>query len=58
MEKMKRGRPKSKEPIRTKNINFRVTEEELKRVHKICVEHDVRYIDVFLKGLEHWSKKE
>lgn len=57
MEKRKLGRPKSKEPIRDKNINFRVTESELEKIIKICNDNNIRYIDVFLKGLEYWSNK-
>lgn len=57
MEKLRRGRPKSKEPVRDKNINFRVTEKEYEDIQKICFENDIRYIDVFLKGLEFWSRK-
>ena len=58
MEKMRRGRPKSKEPIRDKNINFRVSEKEYNDIQNICNENDIRYIDVFLKGLDFWSKKQ
>lgn len=55
MEKRKVGRPKSKEPTRNRNINFRVSDSELENIIKICNENDIRYIDVFLKGLEYWS---
>ena len=56
MENKKLGRPKAKNP-RKENINFRVTESELKEAQKICVENDIRYVDIFLKGLESWSHK-
>lgn len=58
MEKRKIGRPKAKGPVRNKNINFRVTEEELEKIIKICNDNDIRYIDVFLKGLEFWNNLE
>lgn len=58
MEKRKVGRPKSKEPTRTKNINFRVSESELENIIEICNRNDIRYIDVFFKGLEYWSDNE
>ena len=57
MEKMRRGRPKSKEPKRDKNINFRVTEQELQEIQQICIENDLIYLDIFKKGLEYWSRK-
>lgn len=57
MEKMKRGRPKSKEPIRDKRLSIKVTAEELERIQKVCIENDLRYIDVVMKGLEFWSNK-
>lgn len=57
MEQIRRGRPKSKEPIRDKRLSIKVTAEELARVQDICVKHDIRYIDVVLKGLDYWSQK-
>ena len=57
MEGPKRGRRKSPNPTKNKNINFRVTEKEAELAQEVCIEHDIRYIDIFLKGLEHWSKK-
>lgn len=57
MEKMKRGRPKSKEPIRDKRLSVKVTQAELEQIQKICIENDLRYIDVIMKGLEFWSDK-
>ena len=56
MENKKLGRPKLKNP-RKENINFRVTESELKEAQKVCIENDIRYVDIFLKGLEFWSRK-
>lgn len=56
VENKKLGRPKLKNP-RKENINFRVTESELKEAQKVCVENDIRYVDIFLKGLEFWSRK-
>lgn len=57
MEKMKRGRPKSKKPTRDRNINFRVSDKEYEEIQRICNSNDIRYIDVFLKGLEFWTTK-
>ena len=57
MEEPKRGRRKSPNPTRNKNINFRVTEKEAEHAMEVCIEHDIRYVDIFLKGLEFWSKK-
>lgn len=54
---MKRGRPKSKEPIRDKRLSIRVTTDELDRLQKICIDNNIQYIDVVLKGLEYWSQK-
>jgi regulator of PEP synthase PpsR (kinase-PPPase family) len=56
MEQIRRGRPKVKDP-RNQNVNFRVTETELKQAQDICIKHDIRYIDIFLKGLDYWSQK-
>lgn len=56
MEKTKLGRPKVKNP-RSQNINFRVTEQELKEAQEICIKNDIRYVDIFLKGIEFWSRK-
>jgi len=56
VEKKKLGRPKAKNP-RNENINFRVTESELKEAQKVCIENDIRYVDIFIKGLEFWSNK-
>lgn len=55
MEKRKPGRPKSNLPTRNKNINFRVTLDELEKAIRICNFHNIRYVDVFLKGLENWT---
>lgn len=57
MEKMRRGRPKSKEPIRDKRLSVKVTAIELEEIQKVCVENDLRYIDIIKKGLEYWSQK-
>ena len=57
MESKRLGRPKSKQPVRDKNINFRVSLSELNHIQKICNDNDLRYIDIFFKGLEHWSIK-
>lgn len=56
MEGRKRGRPKSKNP-RNKHISFPVTEGELKRAQEIADKHGLTYVEIFLKGLEHWSGK-
>lgn len=57
MEQMKRGRPKSKEPTRNKHLAIRVSTPELEELQKVCIKHDIRYIDVLLKGVEYWSRK-
>ena len=54
---MKRGRPKSSEPIRDKRLSIKVTSKELEEIQKVCIENDIRYIDVVMKGLEFWSDK-
>ena len=56
MEK-KLGRRKSPEPTRNKNINFRVSEKELEKARELCLTDDIRYVDIFLKGLEVLSQK-
>ena len=53
---MRRGRPKSKEPIRDKRLSIKVTSDELEKIQKVCIENDLRYIDVVMKGLENWSR--
>ena len=58
MEGPKRGRRKSPNPIKEKRINFRVTEKELEHAQEVCIKNDIRYIHVFLKGLEYWSQKQ
>ena len=58
MEKLKRGRPKSKLPIRDKRLSIKVTSNELVTIQDICLKNDIRYIDVVMKGLEYWSKVE
>lgn len=57
MEKMKRGRPKSKESIRDRRLSIKVTAEELAEIRAVCIKHDIRYIDVIKKGLEYWFNK-
>jgi regulator of PEP synthase PpsR (kinase-PPPase family) len=57
VENVKRGRPKSKEPIRDKRLSIKVTAEELAEIQAICIKNDIRYIDVVKKGLEYWSTK-
>ena len=57
MEKIKRGRPKSKEPIRNKTMSIKVTPQELEQIQRVCIKNDIKYIDIVLKGLEHWSNK-
>lgn len=56
MDRRKGGRPKSKNP-RNKNISFRVTVEEMKRAQEIADKNGLTYIEIFFKGLEHWSDK-
>lgn len=57
MEKRKPGRPKIKEP-KNKRISFPVTEKQLELAQKISYENDITYSDIFLKGLENWSRKQ
>ena len=57
MEKMKRGRPTLNESPRDKRLSIKVTSEELERIQKICIENNLRYIDIIEKGLEYWSRK-
>lgn len=56
MEKIRRGRPKSKNP-RNKQISFPVTEEELKEAKDFAVKHDLTYIEIFFNGLKNWPDK-
>lgn len=56
MDRRKCGRPKIKNP-RDRNISFRVTEEELRRAQEIADKYGLTYVEIFLKGLEHWSDK-
>lgn len=56
MDKRKTGRPKSKNP-RNKNISFRVTETELQLAQEIADKNELTYVEIFFKGLEHWSDK-
>ena len=51
------GRPKSKEPIRDKRLSIRISAPELEELQKVCIKHDIQYIDVVLKGVEYWSRK-
>lgn len=57
MDKMKTGRPTINDTPRNKRLSIKVTEEELKAIQKVCIENDLRYIDIVLKGLEFWSQK-
>jgi hypothetical protein len=57
VEKKKLGRPKSKEPIKDKRFSVKVTEDMLNRCQEVCIEHDIRYVDIIEKGLEFWSNK-
>ena len=57
VEKMKMGRPTLNETPRNKRLSIKVTSEELERIQKVCTENNLRYIDIVLKGLEHWSRK-
>lgn len=57
MERKKMGRPKSKEPTRNRNITFRLSELELQKAQEICDSQNIRYIDIFVKGIEVLSKK-
>lgn len=57
MDRQKLGRPKSKTPIRDKRLSIRVTQKELDKARIICDENNITYIDIFLKGLDNWSRK-
>ena len=54
---MKKGRPTLKTTPRNKRLSIRVTDEELKMIQKVCIENNLQYVDVVMKGLEYWSKK-
>ena len=58
VEKMKMGRPTLNETPRNKRLSIKVTSEELERIQKVCIENNLRYRDIVLKGLEYWSKKQ
>lgn len=58
MDKIRRGRPKSKTPTRNKRINFPVSEIELNHIREIADKYDLTYIEIFMKGLEHWEDSE
>lgn len=51
------GRPTLNNTPRDKRLSIKVTSDELEQVRKVCIENDIRYIDVVLKGVEYWSKK-
>lgn len=54
---MKKGRPTLNKTPRDKRLSIRVTSEELQKIQKVCIENNIQYIDVILKGLEYWSNK-
>lgn len=57
MENMKRGRPLLNDSPRNKRLSIKVTEEELQEIQTVCLEYNLRYIDIVKKGLEYWSRK-
>lgn len=57
MEKMKLGRPTLNDTPRNKRLSIKVTEDELEKIQKVCIENNLRYIDIVLRGLEFWSDK-
>ncbi|WP_373189339.1 hypothetical protein [Anaerostipes hadrus] len=57
MEKIRRGRPKSKGPIKDKRISVKVTEDTLNKCREVCLMNDITYVDIIEKGLEYWSRK-
>ena len=57
MEKIRRGRPKSKGPIKDKRISVRVNEDTLNKCREVCLKNDITYVDIIEKGLEYWSRK-
>jgi hypothetical protein len=57
VEQMKRGRPTLNNLPRDKRLSVKVTAEELEKIQAVCIKHNIRYIDVVLKGLEYWSQK-
>lgn len=57
MEKIRRGRPKSKGPIKDKRISVKVTEDTLNKCREVCLKNDITYVDIIEKGLEYWSRK-
>lgn len=57
VEKMKMGRPTLNETPRDKTLSIRVTADELEIIQKLCIKHNIRYIDIVTKGVEYWSQK-
>ena len=56
MDRKRIGRPKVDNP-KNKNITFRVTQEKLDKVIELCEKHNIRYVDIFDKGFDYWSRK-
>lgn len=54
MDRQKKGRPKVKNP-RDKRLSIRVTENELKHIQEVADKYNLTYIEIFMKGLEHWE---
>lgn len=57
MDRQKKGRPKVKNP-RDKRLSIRVTENELKHIQEVADKYNLTYIEIFMKGLEHWEDSE
>ena len=51
------GRPTLNETPRDKTLSIRVTADELEIIQKLCIKHNIRYIDIVTKGVEYWSQK-
>lgn len=53
---MKKGRPMLNDTPRNKTISIKVTVSELERVQRVCIERNIRYIDVIMRGVESLDK--
>ena len=56
MDRKKMGRPTIENP-KNKTITFRVTEDYLRKTIEMCDKLNIRYVDIFDKGLAYWSRK-
>ena len=54
---MKMGRPTLNTTPRDKRLSIRVTAEELEKIQRVCIQNNIQYLDIVMKGLEYWSNK-